>query len=151
MNTILILIFYIATNAIPGNVDKFQMQAQNEDQKNIQMDFIRQKDGIWKVLPEKDMNDIVYFKFDDQFNLYFRTVQQNTMEKIDLKSKVKIKKNKRKWKKATEVNMTLTENDKQTNIDFKIKRKGKKQFLLEIDAPINSKFRGIPPIKFTWK
>ena len=95
MTTLLVFVFYIVTNAIPGNVDQFQMQTKNSDTETIQLDFIRQKDGMWKVIPDHDQDDVAYFMFDKKLNFHTHTGDKEQMEVIPLQSKLKMTKNAR--------------------------------------------------------
>lgn len=150
-----VFIFYMATNMVPGNVDKFKVEAQNPDDKTdtIILDFNRNKDGRWKVVPRNKKDDVMLFKFDKQGNFMMQNGTEGKENTYPLLSKLKMEKNHKKWRKVTQVTFKDAKSDGADGkkVVFNIVKKGKSKRTIKVDESQSPDIGAIPEMTVIWK
>ncbi len=153
MMTTFIFVFYMATNIIPANVDHFKIEAQNPDDKAdmIILDFNRDNTGRWKVVPRHKADDVMFFKFDEQANLTIQDGLKGKEKTYPLLEKMSVEKNHRKWKKVTNVSFKTKEKTGLGSLVFNIKKSGKRQRTVQVDAEKSPQLGSLPAMIITWE
>jgi len=154
LNTMIVytIIFYIATNTVPANVDKFYIDTQNlkDPSEKMTLNFTKQPDGQWKAVPSVAQNDPLYFKFDEKLNFYSYEGRSGQRDTIPLNKLIKIKKNHKKWKKVTEVMVKPRQADSQESLTLVVEKQGKKQRLIKPGNDTKTEVKEIPAMHLRW-
>lgn len=147
------IIFYMAINIVPPKADQFFIDTQNpKDQtEKTTLRFTKQENGQWKVVPDVALDDPLYFRVDDQLNFYTFEERNQRRDTLRLGKLLKIKKNHKKWKKATEVLVKTRSADDPEKLSLEIVKKGRKQRVIQPGKDTPSNAIEIPPMHLRWK
>lgn len=151
MIVVYVFIFYMTTNIIPGNVEQFKVNANDlkTKEKAVRFDFTKQEGNKWKVIADGKSDDPFYFRFDEKLNFYSFDARARRYDTIPIGKQLKIKKNHKKWRKASEAMIKIKGEDK--SVTVKISKTGKKQRLLKISEENNIKLKVKPTLNLSWK
>ncbi|OJJ18716.1 hypothetical protein BKI52_24235 [marine bacterium AO1-C] len=147
------IIFYLATNIVPANADRFYIDTQNlkDPSQKMTLNFTKQKDGNWKVVPDVAPDDPLYFSFDKNLNFYSLEGRSGQRDTLPLSKLIKIKKNHKKWKKVTEVMIKPRSADSQERLSFVVEKKGKKQRIIRPGDDVKTEVKEIPSMHLRWE
>jgi len=154
LNTMIVytIIFYMATNIVPADMDKFYIDTQNlkDPSQKMTLNFTKQQDDQWKVVPDVAQNDPLYFRFDEKLNFYSYEGRSGQKDTIPLNKLVKIKKNHKKWKKVTEVMVKPRSDDSKERLTLVVEKKGKKQRVIRPGSDTQAEVKEIPAMHVRW-
>jgi len=151
-----IIIFYLATNVIPVNVDKFSLDMTNlkEKSENLTLNFTKQKDNWWRAKALQHPDEPLNFRFDENLEcqVYERDrVAQKDM--IPLGKVMEITKNHKKWKKVSQVTFESKKKyqGKSKTLVFEIQKTGKQKRKIRFNAAKSSIDRKLPDMQVNWQ
>jgi len=143
------MVFYLAINVAPTNVDYLYIYIQEKSGKPIKIDLIKQKNGQWKAIPDKKLDDPMYFRFDEDLNFYTYTKSKSEpQDTIPMGTFLNVKKNHKKWESVTQITFERKKDNggNQKKLTFEISSGGKrKRFIQPIDK------KDLLPMIVTWK
>ena len=150
MIVVYVFLFYMTTNIIPGNVEQFEVNANDlaTKEKAVKFDFTKQKDNQWKVVADGNSKAPFYFRFDEELNFYSFDTKVRRYDNVPIGKQLKVKKNHRRWRKASEAMIKIKGEDK--SVTIKISKTGKRQRLLKITEENNLKLKVKPTLNLSW-
>jgi len=150
-----IIIFYLATNVIPVNVDQFSINMTNlkDNSENLTLNLTKQKDNWWRAKALQHPDEPLNFRFDENLDCHFydrdRVAQKDI---IPLGNLMEIKKDHKKWKKASQVTLESRKKyqGKSKTLVFNIQKTGKQKRKIQLNAAKSSIDRKLPAIQVNW-
>lgn len=138
---VFVIFFYIATNIIPANTEEFSLATHSlkKQSQKLTLKVTKQPETWWKAVPKESPESPLHFRFGKDQNFYAYEGNKANTETIPFGKAVKIKQNRKKWKKATEV-LIKSLNTKES-ITLKIEKTGKKQRVIKVIDIKNSQFK----------
>jgi hypothetical protein len=144
------LVFYIMINLVPSKVDKFQANFQKDNQK-VLLEFTRKPNNHWQVIGQVNgqaRKETLQFWFDENQANYYEVVDGNT-RKHPFGARYNIKRNRKKWRKASKVTYTIKPSLEKV-MQFKITKQGKKRYEVKPTGK-EAEADNFPKIKVSWK
>lgn len=153
LNTIVafMMVFYIATSIVPDDRTHFFMDAQHMLGKTT-FNFIKQKDGYWKVISDYNPNEPLYYAFDDQLNFSMRRRQSGKQDTtLSLNKLIQIKKNHQDWSKVTEVLVKTRSKTPPERLSVDILKKGEKKRVIIVATNAKKNDLEVPTMHLNWE
>lgn len=148
-----IIVFYMATNIVPSNVDQFKIETQNlkDRSEKLTLNFTKKEGNWWRADAQQHPDEYLTFRFDKNLNCeVYERDRVKRKDTIPVGKLMTIKQNHKKWKKATEVSIKSLSADTKESLIFKIEKTGRKQRVIRLGSIKIPKLKEMPAMHVSW-